>query len=64
MPRLSTRDFDYIEARLLTQAPALQEAQERLEAIGKDDLAGRLLGVIIQLADECRAIRHDLGPRP
>lgn len=62
--QLNRRDYNYIEARLLGGAPDLLDAHKRLQAAGRKDEATRLMEALMQLSDECRSIRRELGQRP
>ena len=61
---MNRRDYDYIEARLLAPADAAMDAHERLADTGQRVLADRLMAAMQAFADECRAIRRELGARP
>ena len=57
---MNTRDFDYIEARLLNPADGAAEATGRLRQVGRDDLADRILEAHRVFLDECRAVRAEI----
>jgi hypothetical protein len=60
---VNTRDFEYVENRLLAPAWPATEAVGRLRQIGQDDLADQLNKAIAALHDECRAVRVALRER-
>lgn len=60
---ISSRDFDYAEARLLAPAVAASEAAERLVSMGEGDLAALLTEAHATFLDACRAVRADLTAR-
>jgi hypothetical protein len=60
---VNTRDFEYVENRLLAPAWPATEAVGRLRQMGHVDLADDLNKAISALHDECRAIRVTLRDR-
>jgi hypothetical protein len=57
---MRTRDYDYIEARLLVPANELSDAIERLKMVGESKFAARLVDALADLMDVCRDVRRDL----
>lgn len=60
MAKISSRDQEYIENRLLAPAPALAEAVGRLRQVGRTDVADFLLEANKMLMDSVRAARSVL----
>lgn len=60
---MNTRDWDYIENRLLAGTSLQLEAYGRLRQVGYPDLAERLMTASQVYHDECRAIRDELRNR-
>lgn len=58
---MNTRDYDYIEARLMDPAGHLLDAIQRLKRLGRLEEAGRLMTAAQRLNDECRAVRYALA---
>lgn len=57
---MNTRDFDYIESRLLSPMDAASEAHGRLQQVSQGNLASRLMAAMQVFQDECREIRREL----
>jgi hypothetical protein len=60
---VNSRDYDYIETRLLAPDVPASEAAARLRAVGEEDLANDLLRARTRFYDECRDIRRRLAER-
>lgn len=56
---MKTRDFDYIEERLIAPCTSALCAYERLKTEGPTHLADRLMEAMKTFTDECRAIRAE-----
>jgi hypothetical protein len=57
---VNTRDYDYIENRLLDPLGNVTEACGRLRQVGRPDLADRVMRAAQEFTDECRAVRREL----
>lgn len=57
---MRSRDFDYVETRLLAPDTPLSEAYERLLAMGEERLANQLMRARQTLNEDCRAVRRAL----
>lgn len=56
---MNTRDYDYIEHRLLDVGPAM-EAAGRLAQVGQQELANRVLAAAAVFGDALRDVRREL----
>lgn len=61
-PKMPTRDWNYIEERLLSPSVRLGEAIARLRSINYHEEANRLLRAQQALQDECRAVHNLMRP--
>jgi len=55
---MKTRDWYYIESRLLAPCGAALEAHERMTRAGESEMAAELMKATQVFTDACRAIRH------
>lgn len=60
---MNTRDYDYIETRLLTPDLKGSEACGRLIQNGHADLASRIMEASATYLDVCRSVRYELADK-
>jgi hypothetical protein len=58
---IPSRDFEYIENRLVSPAPEVVEAIERLRKLGQVEEARDLMTALKTFTDECRRVRYLVG---